>query len=88
MSKNKLLKLWIDAADDVIPCLEDWIKTTGFGAVNRRDRAALTKIEKVLMLTKERPFYVFFHKIFPNFFYDVNTEIIGTIRWLRNWWSM
>ena len=32
----------------VIPCLEDWIATTGFGAVNRRDREALALLKKLL----------------------------------------
>ncbi len=31
----------IEAVEAAIPCLMDWVKTTGFGEVNRRDKNAL-----------------------------------------------
>ena len=31
-----------------IPCLEDWVATTGFGAVNRRDRKALAVLKELI----------------------------------------
>lgn len=48
---NKLLerhRRLVDAANGAIPCLTDWIATTGFGAVNRRDKQALAGIEAAL----------------------------------------
>jgi hypothetical protein len=32
----------------VIPCLKDWMNTTGFGETYRRDKAALEAIEAIL----------------------------------------
>ncbi len=37
-----------EALEAVIPCLEDWIRSTGFGEVNRRDKAALALVKQVL----------------------------------------
>lgn len=33
----------LGAIEDAIPCLTDWIKTTGFGEANKRDKLALVK---------------------------------------------
>jgi triphosphoribosyl-dephospho-CoA synthetase len=37
-----------EALDLTIPCLKDWIRATGFGEVNKRDKAALSKCEEAL----------------------------------------
>lgn len=42
------------ALQATIPCLEDWIATTGFGSVNRRDRDAL-KLAKAALAGKDHP---------------------------------
>jgi len=31
-----------------IPCLEDWVNTTGFGEVNKRDRAVLQLLKEAV----------------------------------------
>ena len=36
------------ACKSAIPCLKDWIQTTGHGEVNRRDKASLVLIQQVL----------------------------------------
>lgn len=38
----------VEAGQKAIPCLEDWIRTTGFGEVNRRDKAALAAIKAAI----------------------------------------
>lgn len=43
----------VEACERAIPCLEDWIHTTGFGAVNRRDRSALSFIKAAIEKHKE-----------------------------------
>lgn len=37
------------ALEAVVPCLMDWICTTGWGEVNRRDKAALELVNRALM---------------------------------------
>ncbi len=39
-----------EACRSAITCLADWIRTTGFGAVNKRDSASLKKIEEALKM--------------------------------------
>jgi|WetSurSiteA1Bulk_404760.scaffolds.fasta_scaffold922497_1 hypothetical protein len=41
---DSLLRLAEEACNQTIPCLEDWINTTRFGEVNRRDKHALQAI--------------------------------------------
>ena len=43
----------IEALESTVEPLKDWIETTGHGEVNRRDREALAKVEKVLKYIKE-----------------------------------
>jgi hypothetical protein len=37
-----------EALSACVPCLEDWIATTGFGAINKRDRDALALVKAAL----------------------------------------
>ena len=39
-----------EALENAVPCLEDWISTTGFGTVNKRDRDALALIRAAITL--------------------------------------
>jgi len=45
---NKEIEKLKEACRSVIPCLEDWVRTTGFGAVYKRDKAALMKITEAM----------------------------------------
>jgi hypothetical protein len=42
----------VEALKAAIPCLEDWISTTGFGEIHERDKAALGAIRAALKLAK------------------------------------
>jgi hypothetical protein len=43
----------IAACKAAIPCLKDWIRSTGYGEVHMRDSLALELIEKALRLNGE-----------------------------------
>lgn len=38
----------LEACIATIPCLEDWVRTTGFGEVNRRDKKVLELIHQAI----------------------------------------
>lgn len=38
----------VEAAKLSVPCLEDWVRATGFGEVNRRDKEALNSIKQAI----------------------------------------
>ena len=42
---EKMQKM-LHAIDLAIPCLEEWISTTGFGEINRRDQKALDALKE------------------------------------------
>jgi len=42
----------LEACEAAIPCLEDWVITTGFGETNRRDRAALVVLKQAVAKAK------------------------------------
>jgi hypothetical protein len=46
-SLRELMEAALKAAK---PCLEDWVATTGFGEVHRRDKSALDLINEVLRI--------------------------------------
>ena len=41
---TELMMAFAIVLDVVPPCLEDWIRTTGFGEINLRDRSALQAV--------------------------------------------
>lgn len=43
----------IKLLDVIPPILKDWIQTTGFGEINRRDKAALADVERATKLHHE-----------------------------------
>jgi hypothetical protein len=43
----------IAAVEAAIPCLADWVKTTGFGETNKRDRDALGLCKAALEVLHE-----------------------------------
>lgn len=51
--KEMAAKTLLTACETVVPCLEDWIRTTGFGEVNRRDKMALEKIRHAIQESKK-----------------------------------
>ncbi len=46
-------ELFVQAAKAAIPCLKDWIQTTGFGEVNRRDREVVALLVKAIERDEE-----------------------------------
>ena len=48
MHVEKIAKIqkMLHAIDLAIPCLEDWIRTTGYGETNRRDKRALNVLKE------------------------------------------
>ncbi len=50
---TELYQSLIKLLDVVPPVLEDWIRTTGFGEVNRRDRSVLADVNTAKKLHHE-----------------------------------
>lgn len=51
--RTDVMMALVKVLDLAAPCLEDWIRTTGYGEINRRDRNALAAIQEVVRLLNE-----------------------------------
>jgi hypothetical protein len=51
---ERKLAILLYACKGVVPCLEDWIQTTGYGETNRRDREALAEIGRAICEAENR----------------------------------
>lgn len=45
---REIIEKLIAAASTAIPCLEDWMRSTGYGEVHRRDEASRDDINKAI----------------------------------------
>ena len=50
---TELHMAFVRLLDTIPPVLEDWIKTTGFGQINGRDKAALLDVRRAKQLQHE-----------------------------------
>jgi hypothetical protein len=49
LTENKKLKQILkDICSDVIPALKDWMQTTGYGEIHRRDKVIVKSAERIL----------------------------------------